>query len=158
MSLSIVLHPDVVDFLSNALNNDITGNVWQCLKRLREQQFSQGLRAKTLKGINEKVWEARINKASRLIFTYQKSIQPDTGKPQTYIAVQDICLDHDDVSRKARARKATPDSHWLDADVVEILGNLDSETVSVAEQNALTQILHHSGKGLPREQKYEKKG
>ncbi|MFM7888924.1 MAG: UvrD-helicase domain-containing protein [Pseudanabaena sp.] len=140
MSLSIVLHPDVVSFLGEKLNSEITGNVWECIEKLREQQFDQGLRAKKLKGISEKIWEARINKASRLIFTYKKSVQPDTGKPQTYIAVQDICLDHDDVSRRARARKATPDSHWLDADVVEILGNLDSETISNAEQNALKQM------------------
>ena len=107
---------------------------------MREQRFDQGLRAKKLKGISEKVWETRINKASRLIFTYKKSIQPDTGKPQTYIAVQDICLDHDDVSRRARARKVTPDSQWLDADVVEMFGDLDSETISTVEQNILNQM------------------
>jgi tetratricopeptide (TPR) repeat protein len=107
---------------------------------MREQRFDQGLRAKKLKGISEKVWEARINKASRLIFTYKKSIQPDTGKPQTYIAVQDICLDHDDVSRRARARKVTPDSQWLDAEVLEMFGNLDSDTISTVEQNILNQM------------------
>ena len=140
MSLSIVLHPDVVSFLGDNLNSEITGNVWGCIEKMREQRFDQGLRAKKLKGISEKVWETRINKASRLIFTYKKSIQPDTGKPQTYIAVQDICLDHDDVSRRARARKVTPDSQWLDADVVEMFGDLDSETISTVEQNILNQM------------------
>jgi tetratricopeptide (TPR) repeat protein len=140
MSLSIVLHPDVVSFLGDNLNSEITGNVWGCIEKMREQQFDQGLRAKKLKGVSEKVWEARINKASRLIFTYKKSIQPDTGKPQTYIAVQDICLDHDDISRRARARKVVPDSQWLDADVLEMFGNLDSETISTVEQTLLKQM------------------
>lgn len=140
MSLSIVLHPDLVSFLGDNLNSEITGNVWGCIEKMREQQFDQGLRAKKLKGVSEKVWEARINKASRLIFTYKKSIQPDTGKPQTYIAVQDICLDHDDVSRRARARKVAPDSQWLDADVLEMFGNLDSETISTVEQTLLKQM------------------
>ena len=140
MSLSIVLHPDVVSFLGDNLNSEITGNVWGCIEKMREQRFDQGLRAKKLKGISEKVWETRINKASRLIFTYKKSIQPDTGKPQTYIAVQDICLDHDDVSRRARARKVTPDSQWLDAEVLEMFGNLYSETISTDEQNTLNQM------------------
>jgi superfamily I DNA/RNA helicase len=141
MSLSIVLHPDVVSFLGEDLNSEITGNVWGCIEKLTERQFDRGLRVKKLKGINEKVWEARINKASRLIFTYKKSIRPDTGKPQTYIAVQDICLDHDDVSRRARARKINTDSQWLDADVVEMIGNIDFENTTPEYQNHLNQIL-----------------
>jgi len=35
------------------------------------------------------------------LFTDEKSRLPDTGEAQVYIAVQDICLDHADVSRRA---------------------------------------------------------
>jgi hypothetical protein len=58
-----------------------------------------------------------------------------------YIAVQDICLDHDDVSRRARARKINTDSQWLDADVVEMIGNIDFENTTPEYQNHLNQIL-----------------
>jgi Txe/YoeB family toxin of Txe-Axe toxin-antitoxin module len=117
MLLPAVLHPDVVDFLRTELKSNLKTRVWECIEKLRQQQFDGGLRIKKLKGIAKRVWEARITQASRLIFTYNKSRQPDTGELQTYIAVQDICLDHDDVSRRAKARNQTPDAQWLDAEV-----------------------------------------
>ena len=139
MLLPAVLHPDVVDFLRTELKSNLKTRVWECIEKLRQQQFDGGLRVKKLKGIAKRVWEARITQASRLIFTYNKSRQPDTGELQTYIAVQDICLDHDDVSRRAKARNQTPDAQWLDAEVVEAIGNIldDRPVLTPAEQSAL---------------------
>ncbi|MEG4333553.1 3'-5' exonuclease [Microcoleus sp. AT9_A2] len=139
MLLAAVLHPDVVDFLRTELDSNLKARVWECIEKLRQQQFDGGLRVKKLKGIAKRVWEARITQASRLIFTYNKSRQPDTGERQTYIAIQDICLDHDDVSRRAKARNQTPDAQWLDAEVVEAIGNILDErpVLTPAEQSAL---------------------
>ena len=139
MSLPTVLHPDVVDFLRTELDSNLNKRVWECIEKLRQQQFDSGLRVKKLKGITKRVWEARITQASRLIFTYNKSRQPDTGESQTYIVVQDICLDHDDVSRRAQARNQTTDAQWLDADVVEAIGSIfsDRPVLNPAEQSAL---------------------
>jgi hypothetical protein len=39
MSLSIVLHPDIVSFLGDNLNSEITGNVWGCIEKMKEQRF-----------------------------------------------------------------------------------------------------------------------
>lgn len=139
MSLKVVLHPDVFDFLRQELSSDFKDSVLGCIEKLKRQQFDGGLRAKKLKGINSRVWEARIDRAIRLIFTYVRSTQPETGKPETYIAIQDI-LEHDDVSRRSRARKITVDCQWLDIDnVVETSGDIVSEIITSDEQDVLNQ-------------------
>ena len=125
ITLPAVLHPDVVDFLRSGFEKSLTDAVWNCLQKLKIQQFDGGLRVKKLKGITKRVWEARINKSCRLIFTYEKSRRPETGVAQVYIAVQDICIEHDDVSRRARARKRTSNAFWLDAELVEAIGSLE---------------------------------
>lgn len=124
--LSIVLHPDVVKFLRTDISNNFRQKTWDCINQLRRRQFNGGLRVKRLKGITKRIWEARIDRASRLIFTYNKSRQPETGKAEVYIAIQDICLDHDDVPRKA-ARERTPDATWLDGEIINTLGNIESD-------------------------------
>ena len=136
MSLSAVLHPDVVNFLCKITESALKEKVWNCIEKLSKQQFDGGLRVKKLKGMTKRVWEARIDRASRLIFTYAKSRQPKTGKAQVYIAVQDIYLEHDDVSRRARNSQKNPDAAWLDADVVEAIGSVARDVTS-DEQYAL---------------------
>lgn len=131
MSIPAVLHPEIVDFLRKCPESNLQEKVWHCIQKLREQLFDSGLRVKKLHGITKKVWEARITQAARLIFTYEKSRQPDTGAAQIYLAIQDICLDHDDVTRRARARRKTPDSEWLDAQVLEVI----VETRNFGEQS-----------------------
>lgn len=121
MLLPAVLHPDIVEFLRKNVESNLQKKVWECIKRLKQQEFNSGLRVKKLKGINKRVWEARINSASRLIFTYDKSQRPETGKAQVYLAIQDICLDHDDVSRRAQARQKSPDSEWLETAEFEVI-------------------------------------
>lgn len=136
MLLPAVLHPDVVDFLRTNKEEYLKASVWECIDKLKQQQFDGGLRVKKLKGIAKKVWEARVTRAIRLIFTYNKSRQPETGKAQVYIAVQDICLDHDDVSRRA-ARNKTPDSEWLNAEFIEEIGSLENDFLTSEEQLAI---------------------
>ncbi len=121
MSVPAVLHPDIVQFLRQHNESYFQEKVWECVRKLKEQQFDGGLRVKKLKGTNKKVWEARINSASRLIFTYNKSTEPETGKPRVYLAIQDICLDHDDVFRKAKARRIEPDDEWLETEELETI-------------------------------------
>ncbi len=121
MSLPAVLHPDIVEFLRKDAESNLQKKVWECIQRLKQQKFNSGLRVKKLKGINKRVWEARINSASRLIFTYDKSQRPETGKAQVYLAIQDVCIDHDDVSRRAKARQKNPDSEWLETEDFEVI-------------------------------------
>jgi superfamily I DNA/RNA helicase len=128
--LPVVLHPDVVNFLRiNTVDNQFQQQTWNCINQLRQRQFTGGLRVKRLQGVNKKVWEARINRASRLIFTYNKSKLPQTGEIQTYIAVQDIC-DHDHLNQTA-ARVRTPESEWLDAEVIAEEGNFEIDLLDL---------------------------
>lgn len=138
MSIPAVLHPEIVDFLRKLPEGNFQERVWHCIQKLKAQQFDGGVRVKKLKGIAKRVWEARIDRASRLIFTYEKSRQPETGSAQVYLAIQDLCLDHDDVSRRARARHHTPDAQWLDAEAVETLGDWDGDRPTKKPENRLS--------------------
>lgn len=139
MLLPVILHPDVTDFLRIKFPKNLKDSTWKCIDKLRQQNFDGGLRVKKLQGVSRRVWEARITKAIRLIFTYEQSINPNTKQPQIYVAVQDICLDHDDVSRCAKARNRTPDAQWLDAEEVKTIGSveIDHDALSGKEQSAL---------------------
>ena len=88
MLLPAVLHPDIVEFLRKEVESNLQKKVWECIQRLKQQKFNSGLRVKKLKGMNKRVWEARINSASRLIFTYDKSQRPETGETEVYL----VCL------------------------------------------------------------------
>ena len=131
MSMPVVLHPDIVEFLRKKVESNLQKKIWECIQKLKQQKFNSGLRVKKLKGINKRIWEARINSASRLIFTYDKSQRPETAKMQVYIAIQDICLDHDDVSRRAKARQNRPDSQWLETPEFEVI----IETINFKNQD-----------------------
>ena len=150
MSLPAVLHPEIVNFIREIPQSSLKKKIWNCIEKVRLQQFNSGLRVKKLKGISKKVWEARITKASRLIFTYEKSREPQTGIAQIYIAVQDICLDHDDVSRNAKARKRTPYTEWLDAEIIETIGNIESPRLTAKQKSAL-EIVRDQEITLPAE-------
>lgn len=143
MLLPVILHPDVTDFLRTEFPNNLKDRTWRCIDKLRQQQFDGGLRVKKLRGISKRVWEARITIAIRLIFTYEKSINPDTKKPQIYVAIQDICLDHDDVFQRAKARTKNPDTQWLDLEEIEAIGSLetDCEELSGDEQSAILEAI-----------------
>ncbi|MCH2049039.1 MAG: tetratricopeptide repeat protein [Trichodesmium sp. ALOHA_ZT_67] len=142
MSLPAVLHPDIVEFLRKEIGSNLQKRVWECIQTLKQQKFNSGLRVKKLKGINKRVWEARINSASRLIFTYDKSQRPETGKAQVYLAIQDICVDHDDVSRRAKARKNRPDAEWLETPEFEVI--LETNNFKNQDNNIDKNILYSS--------------
>ncbi|MGD1698722.1 tetratricopeptide repeat protein [Dapis sp. BLCC M229] len=142
MSLPAVLHPDIVEFLRKDVESNLQKKVWECIQRLKQQKFNSGLRVKKLKGINKRVWEARINSASRLIFTYDKSQRPETGKAQVYLAIQDICVDHDDVSRRAKARQKSPDSEWLETAEFEVI--VETRNFKISDNNTDKNISYSS--------------
>ena len=143
MLLPVVLHPNVTDFLRTEFPKNLKDRIWKCIDKLRHQQFDGGLRVKKLNGVFKRVFEARVTRAIRLIFTYEQSNDLDTTQPQKYIAVQDVCLDHDDVSMRAKARIRTPDTQWLDLEEIETIGSLetDCEELSGDEQSALLEAI-----------------
>ena len=79
MSMPVVLHPDIVEFLRKKVESNLQKKIWECIQKLKQQKFNSGLRVKKLKGINKRIWEAQINSASRLIFTYDKKMASESG-------------------------------------------------------------------------------
>ncbi|MEB3341706.1 tetratricopeptide repeat protein [Okeania sp.] len=142
MLLPAVLHPDIVEFLRKEVESNLQKKVWECIQRLKQQKFNSGLRVKKLKGINKRVWEARINSASRLIFTYDKSQRPETGETEVYLVIQDICLDHDDVSRRAKARQKKPDYEWLETTEFELI--VETKSFQIQDDDADENVSYSS--------------
>ena len=96
--------------------------VRQCIEKIEQRQFDFGLRVKKLKGGSRMVWEARINRSSRLLFTYRQS-HDRNDRNQKFIVIEAVCIDHDEVSDPAKII----DRNWWEVEEVEILGNLDRE-------------------------------
>jgi DNA helicase II / ATP-dependent DNA helicase PcrA len=121
MNLPILIRDEVWKYLQST---DLRSakEVQQCIRKVENGQFDFGLRVKKLKGISQRVWEARINQASRLLFTY-RSFKSSDGQVQTYRAIESICVEHDDVNHQARVIGR----NWEGLEIVEILGNLDLE-------------------------------
>ena len=94
----------------------------QCIEKIEQRQFDFGLRVKKLKGVSRMVWEARINRSSRLLFTYRQS-HDRNGQSQKFIAIEAVCIDHDEVSDRAKII----DRNWWEVEEGEVLGNLDRE-------------------------------
>ncbi|PSF38606.1 DNA helicase UvrD [Aphanothece hegewaldii CCALA 016] len=118
MQRPIVIHPEVFEFVRT--HAQLQEDFWKCLNKLSNFQFDSGLRVKKLKSISknsQSVWEARVTISSRLIFTFSKSFE---GRSQTYIAVHDLCLKHDDVNQSAySALNQNPNSEWLSFDDID---------------------------------------
>ena len=85
MSYPIVLHPDILEFLRENTLHQFPEQVWKCLQKIKQGSFDGGLRVKKLKGIFRGVWEARINQSSRIIFTYQNSIESSSDPTAFYL-------------------------------------------------------------------------
>ena len=108
--------------------------VRKCIYKIAQRQFDTGLRVKKLKGVSRLVWEARIDGASRLLFTYRQT-NDSNGQSQKVIAVEAVCRDHDDVSRQANLT----DSNWWEGEEIQALGSLDCEfdLLNVEEQDEI---------------------
>ncbi len=133
MNLPVVVRKEVWIYLQSQ-NSDFTKEVRQSIDKIQKGQFDFGLRVKKLKGVSLRVWEARINKASRLLFTYRQS--HDTNAVfKKVIAVEAVCKEHDDVSSQAR----NIDRNWYEVEELETLGSLDIEygLLSIDEQEKI---------------------
>jgi DNA helicase II / ATP-dependent DNA helicase PcrA len=96
--------------------------VRQCINKIENRKFDFGLRVKKLKGVSRIVWEARINRASRLLFTYRQS-NHSNGQIQKFIAIEAVCIEHDEVSHQAKII----DRNWWEVEEIKVLGNLDRD-------------------------------
>lgn len=121
MNLPVVIRDEAWKNIKGA-NLIFAEEVRQCVNKIETRQFDFGLRVKKLKGVSRIVWEARINRASRLLFTYRES-NHSNGQNQKFIAVEAICIEHDDVSHQAKIIGR----NWWEVEEIKVLGNLDKQ-------------------------------
>lgn len=142
-TISIHIHPEVEAFLKDCNDQILQNRIGECIDKIAKKQFDGGLRVKKLKGISRKIWEARINQASRLLFTYSPN----------GLIIQDICLDHDDVARRASARtKANDRELFHSTNVEEIIGNLDQDYASLTDEEKYSiEMAREEDLNLPEE-------
>ncbi|AFY92968.1 tetratricopeptide repeat protein [Chamaesiphon minutus] len=104
--------------------------VRQCINKIEKRQFDVGLRVKKLKGTSKIVWEARINRDSRLLFTYKQSNHRN-GQTWKFIAIEAVCREHDEVNHHAQII----DRNWWEAEEVRVLGNLDQKFQELSSED-----------------------
>jgi len=133
MNLPVVVRKEVWIYLKSQ-GSDFTKEVRQSIDKIQKRQFDFGLRVKKLKGVSLRVWEARINRASRLLFTYRQS-HDTNAKLKKLIAVEAVCRDHDDVNNQA----TNIDKNWYELEELEVFGSLDIEygLLSIDEQEKI---------------------
>jgi tetratricopeptide (TPR) repeat protein len=131
MRLLTVVRDKVWQSLRSA-NPSFTEEVRQCIGKIEKRQFDFGLRVKKLKGVSKIVWEARIDRSSRLLFTYRQS-NHHNGQSQKFIAIEAICREHDGVIHQA---KEIDRNWWEEAEEIAVLGDLNREfaELEIAEQ------------------------
>ncbi|PEN09405.1 hypothetical protein CRI93_01380 [Longimonas halophila] len=96
--------------------------VLDALEKIHHGQFDGGLRVKKLQSRpSVAVWEARVNQAARLLFTYGRHADRHSQKPVLTAHCWTVVFDHDDVPRVLQ-RKAfdVPDAmQWIVADEID---------------------------------------
>ena len=122
MNLPIVVREEVWKTLKSSDSN-FAEAVRQCIDKIEHRQFDFGLRVKKLKGISQIVWEARIDRSSRLLFTYRQS-QDRQGQSRKFIAIEAVCVEHDRTIDRA---KTIDRQWWEELAEIKVIGNLDRE-------------------------------
>jgi DNA helicase II / ATP-dependent DNA helicase PcrA len=129
MSLDTVVRDKVWKSLKST-DPSFIEEVRQCINKIEKRQFDVGLRVKKLKGTSKIVWEARINRDSRLLFTYRQSNHRN-GQTQKFIAIEAVCREHDEVNHHAQII----DRNWWEAEEVRVLGNLDRKFQELSSED-----------------------
>ena len=92
------------------------------LEKIHRDQFDSGLRVKKLQSRpGVAVWEARVDSAARLLFTYGRHADRHTTAPVLTAHCWTVVFDHDDVPRVVRRKQFdVPDAmQWILADEVD---------------------------------------
>jgi DNA helicase-2/ATP-dependent DNA helicase PcrA len=91
----------------------LTADVQKTLERLQLGYWDNGTRVKILKGVRKAVYEARVTRSVRMLFTVARA--PSTEPPhdmETCLMVWDLVV-HDDIDR-ARRMNTEPEAGFLD--------------------------------------------
>lgn len=131
---NILLHYRLVALLQE-MRRSTRENVQKCCERLQLGYWDNGTRVKHLKGVRRLVYEARVNRGMRLLFT--SVTMPSATPPhamETCLLVWDF-VDHDHVNR-AKRMNLQPESGFLDMEeitAVELAGPPEHPDAQISE-------------------------
>ncbi len=110
----ILVHPNLLEALRKG-NRGLSRAVQKTLERLQFGYWGNGTRVKLLKGVRRLVYEARVDRGTRLLFTVIRSpgIEPPHSL-EPFILAWDV-VSHDNV-RRARRMNLVPETGFLDFD------------------------------------------
>ncbi len=113
---NILVHHTLVPVLRGE-QKSVRGLLQKTLERLQLGSWGGGTRVKLLKGISKFVYEARVDRSLRLLFTVSRAYSPHPPHAlEHYLLAWDI-VDHDHIDR-ARRMNLQPETGFLDFDVI----------------------------------------
>ena len=105
--MQVYADPEFVRGLSR-LHSEEREAVENCLYKLKNRNWDVGLRVKRLKGFPKRVWEARVNRADRLLFLIAPATHETSGATGSLYVLDYV--DHDHVTR-VRGRDLSASSY-----------------------------------------------
>ena len=141
----ILVHSGFYKILLEA-DSSFRGRVRKTLLRLQSGQWGQGTRVKRLAGVGQAVYEARLDRGNRLLFTAVRAADPnDPERLSTHLQIWDA-VHHDKVSRRAR-RNLVPEAEFLDFATLEQFDIADpppepAADIDEASTDATEPLLH----------------
>ena len=112
----ILLHHRLLSHWRNKPGT-LTADVQKTLERLQFGYWDNGTRVKILKGMRKPVYEARVTRGIRLLFTVARAPAAEPPyEPEVCLLVWDLVV-HDDIGR-ARRMNIEPETGFLDFETV----------------------------------------
>ena len=113
----ILIHSGFYKVLLEA-DSRFRARVRKTLLRLQSGQWGQGTRVKRLAGVGQAVYEARLDRGNRLLFTAVRAAERnDPERLSTHLQIWDAAC-HDQVPRRAR-RNLVSEAEFLDFETLE---------------------------------------
>ena len=122
--MQVYADPEFVRGLSR-LHSEERESVENCLYKLKNRNWDVGLRVKRLKGFPKRVWEARVNRADRLLFLIAPATHGSTGATGSLYVLDYV--GHDHVTRVRRRDLSASSYLSLVLEQVQQPGNVEEE-------------------------------
>ena len=109
---NILLHHKLIPLIQDS-SHYFQEELQKCLNKLQMGYWGGGTRVKVLKGVKKAVYEARVNRDLRLLFTVSSSHSPyPPYNLERFVMAWDL-VDHDHIDR-ARRMNIEPETSFLD--------------------------------------------
>ena len=139
---NILIHHKLIPLIQES-NNYFQEELQKCLNKLQMGYWGGGTRVKVLKGVKKAVYEARVNRDLRLLFTVSSSHSPYPPYDlERFVMAWDL-VDHDHIDR-ARRMNIEPETSFLDfeeMDSHELDESPEAPGKELAEEEAIFDLI-----------------